>query len=94
MSKHTPGPWKVVPGTIGGLKIVTDYAVEGDDPAYVAETYCAHFGNATAIAETPNMLAALEAIAGWVSDEGPLAGKSPLAVQQFALAVAAKAKGE
>lgn len=40
-----------------------------------------------------DLLAALEAVAWWASDEGQLAGRGPMDVSEFARSAVANAKG-
>lgn len=103
--KHTPGPWsledinsehlhdvvlvKEIPGAGWPVLVATVFFDEDRVGIPLEEAT----GNAYLIASAPDLLAALEAIAGWASDEGPLAGSSPMQIAEYARTVVAKAKG-
>jgi len=90
---HTPGPWKV---DESGDFVETEYPVnfKGNYIHICDFRRPEDRANAALIAAAPTMLAALEAIAGWASDTGPLKHKTPMGISEYARAAAAKARGE
>lgn len=99
MRKHTPGPWFLEEPYTGTNRYPVTFDRGDNSRGTIAECY-GQGGtreevtvNALLIAAAPDLLEALEAISGWASDEGPLAGKGPMSISAFARAAIAKAKG-
>jgi hypothetical protein len=92
MSKHTPGPWKIVHHA-NGLGEATQ--IDGANRGSVADVYGATDGvqtaNAHLIAAAPDMLEALEAL---MSDSSTLAGNIQIESWELATAAIKKARGQ
>ena len=68
MTRHTPGPWKIVPSGVGNPRIVgaDGYAVAACRPKYsTPDDYAIAAANAHLIAAAPDLLEALKRLLGF-----------------------------
>ena len=90
MTKHTPGPWKLIWHGHGHERYPFPLAVHTKDGAnWVArDGTCTREADARLIAAAPELLEALKSVVGWIeeSEEGE-------AATQLALYAIAKAEG-